>query len=97
MEMKAKKPMSSNKIAVINTTGRKPLYWKSSNLICWRIRQCWITAARRPKIPREITFDQNIPEFGDAKPESNQREGGANAHHEGSVSSRKRLSGIWEH
>ncbi len=34
-----------------------------------------------------FTFHQNIPKFGDAKPESNQREAGANPRHEGSVSS----------
>ena len=35
-----------------------------------------------------FSFQQNIPEFGDAKPESNQREGGANPRHEGTVGSR---------
>ncbi len=28
--MKAKRPMSSNKIAVIITTGRNPVYWKNA-------------------------------------------------------------------
>jgi len=34
-----------------------------------------------------FSFHQNIPEFGDAKPESDQRQAGANPRHEGSVSS----------
>ncbi len=33
------------------------------------------------------SFYQNVPEFGDAKPEPNQRQAGANPRHEGSVGS----------
>ena len=40
------------------------------------------------------TFNQNIPEFSDAKPKPNQRETGANPRHEGSVAAASRVRSL---
>lgn len=45
---------------MMKTRGRKPVYSKSSCLICWRMFQCCNVAANRPRTPNPIKLKPNI-------------------------------------